>query len=140
MTVRKVDYDDNDSLVEALKGQEAVVIALAFTAPPEIQTRIIDAAAEAKVPFVIPNEYGSDNANVALREAVPMNAAKTKYRNRVEELGVSSWIAIVCNPWYDHVSKRTCRIIDRRIDTKIHLVPSGGLLQHRRQQEGGHCI
>ncbi|CAF1274666.1 unnamed protein product [Adineta steineri] len=58
--VKKVNYDDPSSLVEALKGQEVLIITMAVTAPKEQQTKLIEAAAAANVPWVLPNEYGGD--------------------------------------------------------------------------------
>ncbi|CAF3802094.1 unnamed protein product [Adineta steineri] len=57
--VKKVNYDDPSSLVEALKGQEVLIITMAVTAPKEQQTKLIEAAAAANVPWVLPNEYGA---------------------------------------------------------------------------------
>jgi uncharacterized protein YbjT (DUF2867 family) len=52
--VAKVDYDDHESLVAALKGQDALIITLGVTAPHDQQRRLLRAAAEAKVPWVLP--------------------------------------------------------------------------------------
>lgn len=70
-------------------------------APKEQQTKLIEAAAAAKVPFVLPNEFGGDNANVTSREDVVVNAAKTHYREYIEKLGVSSWIGVCTGFWYE---------------------------------------
>ncbi|CAF1690831.1 unnamed protein product, partial [Adineta ricciae] len=48
--IKKVNYDDPSSLVEALKGQEVLIITMAVTAPPDQQTKLIEAAAAANVP------------------------------------------------------------------------------------------
>ncbi|KAF3921909.1 hypothetical protein ABW20_dc0101234 [Dactylellina cionopaga] len=56
-----VDYDDQSSLVESLRGQDALVITMSVTAPPGTQLKLIDAAIEAGVKFVIPNEWGYDS-------------------------------------------------------------------------------
>ncbi|KAI9787834.1 MAG: hypothetical protein M1816_007401 [Peltula sp. TS41687] len=101
VTVKKVDYGSHSALVEALKGQDALIITLAIGTPPDQQTKLIEAAAEAGVSWVFPNEYGSDNAHPDIA-AIPLNAVKTQYRQRVEELGKSSWIGIVNNPWYEY--------------------------------------
>ncbi|KAI8580292.1 hypothetical protein K450DRAFT_237781 [Umbelopsis ramanniana AG] len=70
-------------------------------APSDQQTKLIEAAAAAKVPFILPNEFGGDNANVVSREDVFVNAAKTQYRDHIEKLGVSSWIGICTGFWYE---------------------------------------
>ena len=103
VTVKKGDYSSKEFFVEALGGQEVLIIALAFTVTDDVHSRLITAAAEANVEFVLLNEYGSDNAHPIMRENVPINAVKTQHREHVERLGKSSWIGIVNNPWYDYV-------------------------------------
>ncbi|KAK9415705.1 putative Bifunctional pinoresinol-lariciresinol reductase [Seiridium unicorne] len=60
--VKVVDFEDEASLVAALKGQDAVVSTLG-TPGFALQTRLIDAAASAGVKRFIPSEFGSDTAN-----------------------------------------------------------------------------
>ncbi|KAE8552238.1 hypothetical protein TMatcc_002255 [Talaromyces marneffei ATCC 18224] len=60
VTVIKVDYNNHDSLVNALKDQDVLIITLNITAPPEIQHNLIDAAAAAGVAWILPNEFGGD--------------------------------------------------------------------------------
>jgi len=105
VAVKKGDYSNDSFLVEALKGQDVLIMALSFQSPPELQTRMIKAAAEVGVAYVLPNEFGSDNGHPIMRESVMVNAGKTQYRDQVEQLGKSSWIGIVNNPWYDYVSR-----------------------------------
>jgi len=101
--VKKGDYESDDFLVSALKGQDMFIIILAFTAPPDMQTKLIEAAAKAGVPWIIPCEFGSDNGNPEMSAAVPMNSAKAQYREKIEALGKSNWIGIVNNPWFEYV-------------------------------------
>ncbi|KAG2175443.1 hypothetical protein INT43_001090 [Umbelopsis isabellina] len=110
--IKRVDYDDQMSLVEALQGQEVLIITLGIFAAPDQQTKLIRAAAAAKVPWVIPNEFGNDNANPALLKDIPVNAGKTQYREEIERLGVSSWLGICCNFWYDYSLSRGNFAID----------------------------
>ncbi|KAI4198269.1 MAG: hypothetical protein LQ346_002809 [Caloplaca aetnensis] len=99
--VKKVNYDDHAALTEALRGQDALIITMGVRAPPEQQTKLIEAAAAAGVPWVLPNEFGNDNANESLRTDVMINAVKTQYREHIEKLGKSSWIGIACGFWYE---------------------------------------
>ncbi|KAF5674604.1 oxidoreductase like [Fusarium denticulatum] len=55
-----VDYDDEVSLVEALKGQDFLVITLALTAPPDTHSKLVRAAGKAGVSYIVPNAYGVD--------------------------------------------------------------------------------
>lgn len=74
-----------------------------MSTPPDVQTKFIHAAAKAQVPWILPNEYGSDGANAELTKAIPILEGKKIYRDLIEELGKSSWIGIATNPWIDFV-------------------------------------
>lgn len=100
--VKKVDYDDHASLVEALQGQDALVITMGSRAPPEQQTKLIEAAAAANVPWVLPNEYGYDNAHPGLFKDIPVSETHAQYTAHIEQLGKSSWIGISCGFWYEY--------------------------------------
>ena len=56
-SIKKANYDDHSQLVEALKGQEVLIVTMSVFAPPESQFKLIDAAAEAGVKWVMPNEW-----------------------------------------------------------------------------------
>lgn len=99
--VKKVNYDNHAALTEALRGQDALIITMGVRAPPDQQTKLIEAAAAAGVPWVLPNEFGNDNANDALRNDVIMNAHKTQYREQISKLGKSAWIGFCCGFWYE---------------------------------------
>lgn len=99
---KEVDYNDQSSLVEALKGQDALIITMAVTAPPDQQTKLIEAAAAAQVPWVIPNEFGGDGLNEEVGKDTLIGPPKTQVRNHIEKLGKSSWIGIACGFWYEY--------------------------------------
>ena len=102
MVVKKVNYDDKSSLVDALKGQDVLIITMAVTAPPESQDKLVDAAAEAKVPWILPNEYSSDPTNESMQKDILLGDGRVKVRKHIEELGVSSWIGFACCFWYEY--------------------------------------
>ena len=66
--MKKVDYNEPGTIVEALKGQDALVITLSGQTPnmKDIEMQLIDAAGEAGVPWILPNEWAPDTANEAL--------------------------------------------------------------------------
>ncbi len=66
MTTKHVDYDKPETLVEALRGQDALVITLSGHTPKETEARLINAAGEAGVAWILPNEWSPDTANEAL--------------------------------------------------------------------------
>lgn len=63
-----VDYDDETSLAEAMKGQQMLIITLAVTAPAGTQSKLIKAASKAGVSYIMPNVWGSDPLNKQLME------------------------------------------------------------------------
>ena len=101
VTVKKVNYDDQSTLVEALKGQDVLIITMAVTAPKETQTKLIEAAAAANVPWILPNEFGGDPNELEASTDTKLGPAKAVYREHIEKLGKSSWIALVCSFWYE---------------------------------------
>jgi len=88
--------------VSALKGQDALVITLAVTSPPDTQAKLIAAAAEAGVPWVLPNEWGADEGNEAFNKESIVGAPKKITRDSIEATGVSSWIGIATGFWYEY--------------------------------------
>lgn len=99
--VARVSYDDHKSLVEALKGQEVLIITMNVHAPPDSQIKLIDAAAEAGVPYVMPNNWGCDTDIQPLSDETFIGAANRAVRKHIEELGKSSWIGLVSSFWYE---------------------------------------
>ncbi|KAK9426917.1 hypothetical protein V1505DRAFT_381938 [Lipomyces doorenjongii] len=99
--VKKVNYDDQSSLVEALQGQDALIITMSVMAPPDQQTKLIDAAAAANVTWILPNEFGGDPLDLEMGKDTFLGVAKAKYRDHIDKLGKISWIAIACGFWYE---------------------------------------
>ena len=100
--VAKVNYDDPSTLVQALKGQDALIITMGVTAPPEQQSKLIEAAAEAAVPYVLPNEWGNDSSKEQLGKDTFLGPRLAGYRAQIESLGKSAWIAVCCGFWYEY--------------------------------------
>ncbi len=103
VTVKKGDYKDSQFLESALQGQDVLILTFAVTTAPDVQSDFIKAAAKADVPWILPNEYGQDGANPELAREVGLLGMKVRYRNEIEELGVSSWIGIANSLWFDFV-------------------------------------
>ncbi|KAI1850103.1 hypothetical protein JX266_004482 [Neoarthrinium moseri] len=98
--VHRSGYADEDALAAALAGQHVLVLALAYTAY-DAQVPLIKAAARARVPYVVPCEFGSDATHGALNAEIALMRVKKPYRDLVESLGASAWIGVVNNPWFD---------------------------------------
>lgn len=101
MEIKKIDYADQASLVEALQGQEALIITMGTTAPPEQQAKLIEAASAANVPWVLPNEWGYDISDPGLYKDIPIGEKHAQYREHIEKLGKSSWVGVTCGFWYE---------------------------------------
>ncbi|CAG8395807.1 unnamed protein product [Penicillium salamii] len=100
IAVKKIDYKERSALVEALRGQDALIITLAGNAPPDQEEKLIEAADEADVAWIVPNEWGPDSDNQALAEDTIFGVAKQNTRRYIESLGKSSWSCLVCGFWY----------------------------------------
>jgi hypothetical protein len=95
-----VDYDDPVSLVSALQGQDCLIITLSVFAPRDTHGKLVRAAAEAKVPWVLPNEWGGDMTG-SIGQDVLIGPVVAQNRELIESLGVSSWISLACGFWYE---------------------------------------
>ncbi|KAF3009604.1 hypothetical protein E8E13_006836 [Curvularia kusanoi] len=98
--VAHVDYNDHNSLTEALGGHDALIITVSVWAPKDTSAKLIKAAAAAGVPWILPNDFGMATTDEAARDTFGMS--KKEDRDLIESLGVSSWISIVCGFWYEH--------------------------------------
>ncbi|GIK02047.1 hypothetical protein Aspvir_006090 [Aspergillus viridinutans] len=96
-----VDYDDESTLVAALQNQQFLIITLSVTAPKDTQSKLIQAAAKAGVPYVMPNCYGVDITNEKLRKESLAGDPVRQACAEIEETGVSVWVALVCGFWYE---------------------------------------
>ncbi|CRG90879.1 hypothetical protein PISL3812_07925 [Talaromyces islandicus] len=99
--IKKVDYNEPSTLVEALKGQDALIVTLAVTVTDEAE-KLNKAAAEAGVPWILPNEFGSGSSNDAVNQDTLIGLQKVTIRKQIEQLGTSSWIGLSCGFWYEY--------------------------------------
>lgn len=99
--VEEVDYDDQASLIKALKGKDCLVILMSVYAPPDSDEKLIRAAAEAGVPWILPSEWAGDPTQVELSKDIFVGPKKQANRDLIERLGKSSWISMVAGFWYE---------------------------------------
>ncbi|KAL9112782.1 MAG: hypothetical protein Q9227_003085 [Pyrenula ochraceoflavens] len=95
----QVDFNNHDSLVAALHGQQFLIITLAVTAPQDLHNKIVNAAASAGVSYVMPNFYGSDIRNPKLGDEA-FGAVIKQQLSEMEKLGVS-YVSLACGTWYE---------------------------------------
>lgn len=98
--VLKTDYT-HGSLVKALKGQDAVVSAIAGAALLE-QIKIVDAAIEAGVKRFIPSEYGTDTDNKHSHTRVPLFVLKYQVAEHLKKnQDKIEWTVFATGPFID---------------------------------------
>lgn len=98
---KTVDYASQDSLVAALKGQEALIITVPAGTGGAIQEQLINAAAEAGVQWIMPNEYGIDPAhNKQLAEDTKFGPALLGTRKQIIDAGMK-FVGLSCGFWYE---------------------------------------
>lgn len=101
--VVRVDYsgDDIQPLVEALRGQQALIVTMAVSAPGDTISKLIRAAAKADVPYILPNWFGHDAANNSLCQDSFLVQMRDDIRSEIQSLGISSPLFLICNFWYE---------------------------------------
>ncbi|PTB43753.1 hypothetical protein M441DRAFT_34476 [Trichoderma asperellum CBS 433.97] len=98
VSVKRGSFEDESFLVNALKGQDVLVVIVPIP-NMDLGDRFIRAAAKAGVPYIFPTEFGVDAPKVENEHS--MMAPKVARRRMIEDLGVSSWIAVITNFWLD---------------------------------------
>ncbi|KAJ5895690.1 hypothetical protein N7495_007381 [Penicillium taxi] len=95
-----VDYDDEASVIKALKGQDFLIIALAVSAPQDLHQRICAAAGKAGVQYIMPNCWGYPFKDGEIHEYTNYDKMVTDRINDTKN-GVSSSITLSCGFWYE---------------------------------------
>lgn len=100
--VANVDYNSEQSLVDALKGQDFLFISVAVIAPHDTQDKLIRAAGKAGVPWIMPNGYGSDPSNEKYISENFTGRGLLGGIQAVEATKSASWIVMSCQHWYEY--------------------------------------
>jgi len=103
---KKVDYSRPETIVEALKGHDVLVITLSAFAPKEVDMLLINAAGEAGVPWILPNEWGPDNTDEGLVKDVSAFQSKGWVTLPLNSPKMRSLIAIIHSYRRDSESHR----------------------------------
>ncbi|KAJ5421174.1 hypothetical protein N7465_003693 [Penicillium sp. CMV-2018d] len=98
--VVRVNYDEEDSLVKALTGQQFLVITLGVRAPEDLHARITTAAAKAGVPYIMPNAYGYPISPEGVEDTDPYGKSAVA-RIADAQTGASSSVTLPCGFWYE---------------------------------------
>ncbi|KAK9452820.1 hypothetical protein V1511DRAFT_117742 [Dipodascopsis uninucleata] len=101
--IKEVDYNNRDSLVRALDGQDVLIITMSVMAPRDSQIKLIDAAVEAGVKWIMPNEWGGDHSNVEVSKDALLYDRIAYVREYIEKVGADKtrWISLCCGFWYE---------------------------------------
>lgn len=99
--VAPINYDDEATIVAALKDQQFLIITMAPTAPRDTHSKLVQAAAKAGVPYIIPNGYAGDIDNIKLGEEPMLGPIAKANRDEIERLGMQ-WITVCCGFWYEY--------------------------------------
>jgi saccharopine dehydrogenase-like NADP-dependent oxidoreductase len=75
---KTIDYDNPASIKDALVGQDALIISLSGHAPQGTEAKLVQAAAEAGVKWVLPNEWSPDTAHEGLLKDLFILGPKSK--------------------------------------------------------------
>jgi len=99
-----VDYANKESLVAALRGQDALIITIAVTTSSTVHSRLVEAAAAAGVPWILPNGWSIDSTGSIdpnLTQDVRSFELQPIQRAHISSLGVSSYISASTGFWYE---------------------------------------
>lgn len=126
MAVKVVDFESSASLIEAIKGNDAVIDATS-TRDPSIPIRLMDAAAVAGVYRFIPGEFSNDPKNKAT-QSLPVFQPKAQAFRHLEKLASENkltFTAISTGAFLDWGLKNGFLGIDLA-NKKIDLMNDGG--------------
>lgn len=101
----KVDYSAPETLVAALRGQDVLIITMSTLAPKETELQLVEAAAAAGVPYVLPNYWCPDTADAAFADDWLLGPAKREVLARLKERspeGSTAWIGMITSFWYEY--------------------------------------
>jgi hypothetical protein len=97
--VSEVDFDNEESVIAALTGQQFLVITLSVSAPQDLHSKIVHAAAKAGVPYIMPNSFSNDFLNESMVKEDMYSALSVAMCDDIQKSG-SSFIALACGFWY----------------------------------------
>ena len=97
---RNVDYNDHESIVSALRGHDFLVISMSVFAP-DAQPKLIAAAKDAGVKWIMPNEYGTDYEKFPkLGEDTGLGPPAVAIRQSIRAAGLN-FVSLACSFWYE---------------------------------------
>jgi hypothetical protein len=100
--VKRIDYHHPATTIEALRGQEVLIITLSGAVAPDTEEKLIRAAGEAGVPWILPSDFTPDTTHEPLVKDVAVFEARVKIRHLIEQVGKSAYISFITGFWYEY--------------------------------------
>ena len=97
----EVSYTDTPALIAALKDTQFLIITLSVAAPSETHSTLVAAASAAGVPYIMPNVYGGDIFNPAMRADDLYSAGAYDKCLEIAALPNTSYVAMCCGFWFE---------------------------------------
>lgn len=69
--------------------------------PPDTQAKLINAAIEAGVSWIMPNDWGTDSTDDGLAKDTMLTDARWQARDLIEQAGLGR-VSLVCGFWYEY--------------------------------------
>ncbi|KAH7397397.1 hypothetical protein BKA66DRAFT_454283 [Pyrenochaeta sp. MPI-SDFR-AT-0127] len=104
LTVAEVDYSSESSIIDALRGNEFLIITLNARTPPTLHSSIVNAAAKAGVQYIMPNYYAYGiGSRAGGLSSDPILGSFSNFIGDVKNVGDDSvsYVALVCGFWYE---------------------------------------
>lgn len=95
----EVDFDNVETVVSALSGQQFLIITLSTNAPQDLHSKIVSAAAKAGVRWIMPNSFSNDIRDERLVKEDMYSASSVARCEEIEKAGCS-YVALACGFWY----------------------------------------
>lgn len=99
---QEIDYADHESIVSGLRGHDFLIITMSVMAR-DAQAKLIAAAKDAGVRWVMPNEYGGDYAGdkSSFGRDVYIGPPALAARQAIVDAGMN-FVALSCSFWYEY--------------------------------------
>ncbi|KAJ5762461.1 uncharacterized protein N7511_005843 [Penicillium nucicola] len=97
----EVNYDDEASIMEALRGQQFLAITLAVRAPNDLHARIVAAAGKAGVPYIMPNVFGYPMERKDVKDEDSYSQLILNRIRDIEKTNFSITVNMSCGFWYE---------------------------------------
>ncbi|KAJ5178775.1 hypothetical protein N7492_001985 [Penicillium capsulatum] len=98
---KMIDYSRPETLVEALRGQDALVITLNNKADIQTELSLVHAAGDAGVKWILPNDWSPDSTDEQVVKDIMIFQPKVALRKAISEIGKSHYISVSTGFWYE---------------------------------------